>query len=62
MKDSKKHIKPEVKKDAGLTRRDAMTRMGLTAFSAATMLLLLNQPGKLQAQDSSGSPGDPDPW
>ena len=59
MKDIKKQNKPVVKKGGKLSRRDAMTRMGLATFSAATMLLLLNKPGKVQAQDSSTMPGDP---
>ena len=59
MKNIKKQTEPQVKKDKDLSRRDAMTRMGLSAFSVATMLLLLNQPGKVQAQDTSTNPGDP---
>jgi hypothetical protein len=59
MKDIKNQKDSEVKKDKDLSRRDAVARMGLATFSVATMLLLLNQPGKVQAQDTSGNPGDP---
>jgi hypothetical protein len=59
MKDIKKQKKTDVKKDNEISRRQAMTRMGLAAFSTATMLLLLNQPGKAQTSDTSTDPGDP---
>ncbi len=45
-----------------ISRRGAMKRIGIAAFSGATMLLLLNQPGKAQENDTSdteGFPGDP---
>lgn len=60
MNDHKKHKAGSVKKLEKVNRRDAMKRIGFSAFSAATMLLLLNQPGK--AQDSSLSPDNPDTW
>jgi len=62
MKNIKKKSGLKVNEDSEITRREAMTRMGLAAFSAATMLLLLNKPEKAQAQDSSGDPDDPDNW
>jgi hypothetical protein len=62
MKDIKKQKAPDVNKENEISRRQAMTRMGLAAFSAATMLLLLNQPGKAQTEDTSTSPDDPDTW
>ena len=59
MKDIKKQKETEAK-NAGISRRDAMRKMGFTAFSAASMLLLLNEPGKAQDEmDSFYSPGDP---
>ncbi len=57
MKDIKKQNEKEKKK---LSRRAAMTRMGLTAFSAATMMLLLNKPAK--GQDWENSPELPPDW
>ena len=59
MKDIKKQKETLDKNKEGLSRREAMTRIGLTAFSTATMLLLLNKPGKAQIDDTSGEPGDP---
>ena len=47
-------------KEEKLSRRDAMKKIGFSAFTVGTMLLLLNQPGK--AQDSSLSPDNPDTW
>ncbi len=47
--------------DIDISRRKAMKKMGLIAFSSATMLLLLNQPGKSQTNETSDGtdPGDP---
>lgn len=56
------HQLREQKPSNEISRREAMGKMGLVAFSAATMLLLLNKPEKLKAQDSSGSPDNPDTW
>jgi hypothetical protein len=39
---------PEKKKENKLTRRQAMNRMGISAFTAASMLLLLNKPANAQ--------------
>ena len=50
----------KVKKDTPLSRREAMTRMGLSAFSAATMMMLLGKPAK--AQDWVDSPDLPPDW
>lgn len=36
-----------------ISRKDAMKKMGYTAFSAATMMILLNKPDKAQAQPGS---------
>ncbi len=61
MKDRKKQDKPVVNKEE-ISRREAMKKMGLVAFSASTMLLLLNKPDKAQAQDSSLDADNPDTW
>ena len=45
-----------------ISRREAMSRIGLAALSAGTMMLLLNKPEKLQAQDTSVNPDNPDTW
>jgi hypothetical protein len=60
MKDIKKE--KEVKNPGEISRREAMTKMGFAAFSAATMLLLLNKPEKAQAQDTSAAADDADVW
>lgn len=52
-----------VEKSSGnekITRKEALKKAGYIAFSAATMLILLNQPGK--AQDTSLAPDNPDAW
>jgi len=46
-------------KEDNISRRAAMRKMGLVAFSGATMLLLLNQPGKSQGAETSDTPEDP---
>jgi len=53
----KKIIKKD-KKDQTLSRREAMTRLGLSAFSAATMMMLLNKPAKADWEDSPDLPPD----
>jgi hypothetical protein len=59
MKVNRKISTSEIKKVNSISRRQAMNKLGLAAFSTATMLLLLNKPEKVQAQDTSGMPGDP---
>jgi hypothetical protein len=59
MKENRKLKTSEIKKNNDISRRQAVSRLGLAAFSGATMLLLLNKPEKVQAQDTSGMPGDP---
>ena len=40
-----------------------MSKIGLITFSTATMLLLLNQPGKAQGgSPTEEDPGDGDTW
>jgi hypothetical protein len=58
MKEVKKTKKDKQKVEAKISRKAAITRLGLTAFSAATMLLLLNEPAKSQG----GSPVNPPTW
>ena len=60
MKDIKKQEKKDPEKISGLSRREAMTRLGLSAFSAATMMMLLNKPAK--GQDWEDSPELPPDW
>jgi len=48
-------IDPE--KDHSLSRKDALRRLGLTAFSASTMMMLLN-PAKGEEGDSPTLPPD----
>jgi hypothetical protein len=44
----------------GITRRDAIRRMGYAAFAASTLFLLLNNPTKAHAQSpGDDNPGDP---
>ena len=53
-----KNIKKKQKEDTPLSRREAMTRIGLSAFSTATMMLLLNKPVKADWEDSPDLPPD----
>ncbi len=55
-----KKINKKNKKETPLSRREAMTRLGLSAFSAATMMMLLNRPAK--GQDWEDSPDLPPDW
>jgi hypothetical protein len=54
----KQNTTEEIIKGNIISRKNAMKRLGLTAFSAATMMLLLNNPAK--ADDSS--PELPPDW
>jgi hypothetical protein len=59
VKDKKKEkIADRSTQGGGMSRKDAMKRLGLTAFSAATMMILLNNPAK--ADDTS--PQLPPDW
>lgn len=60
MKKIRKQEKNETKNAPALSRREAMTRLGLSAFSAATMMMLLNKPAK--GQDWEDSPDIPPDW
>jgi hypothetical protein len=61
MKNNSRSKKTGDNKD-GISRKEALTRMGLAAFSVSTMMLLMNRPEKLQAQDTSVNPDNPDTW
>ncbi len=51
------------KADRKISRKEAIKKAGYAAFSAATMMLLLNDPARAQTtSDSEGSPADPGPW
>jgi len=46
----------------GMSRREAIRKMGYAAFAASTMFLLLNNPTKLHAASpGEGDPGGPPP-
>ncbi len=46
-----------------ISRKEAIKKAGYAAFSAATMMLLLNDPVRAQTtSDDDSSPGLPDPW
>jgi hypothetical protein len=48
-----------------MSRKAAMTRIGLTALSASTMFILLTKPQSARAQstiDDPENPGDPIDW
>jgi hypothetical protein len=56
---SRKNNSRKVAEEDPISRKTAMKRLGLSAFSAATMLILLNNPAKAQDGDS---PADPPYW
>ena len=51
--------KKQISKDKNISRKEAMKKMGYTALSAATTMILLNKPDKVNAQ---GSPELPPDW
>jgi hypothetical protein len=57
MKKKKKTEEQEFQNKTKITRKEAITRLGLTTLSAATMMLLLNEPAK--GQDNPDSPDIP---
>lgn len=57
-KDKEIEIGKDREEKEGITRREAIRKMGYAAFAASTMFLLLNNPTKVYAQ-SPGDPGDP---
>ena len=52
--------KKQSSKNKKISRKEAMKKLGYTAFSATTMMILLNKPDKAQAQP--GSEELPPPW
>lgn len=52
--------KKKEKKDTPLSRREALSRIGLSAFSATTMMMLLNNPAKATYDEIS--PELPPEW
>jgi len=58
MKKRDKYRDNKEKENQKISRKKAIKKVGYAAFSAATMMLLLNDPVKGQ----SGSPGLPPPW
>ena len=46
-------MKNKRRKEEKISRKEAMKRMGYAAFSATTMMILLNKPDKAQAQPGS---------
>ncbi len=40
-------------KDKNISRKEAMKKLGYSAFSATTMMILLNKPDSAQAQPGS---------
>ena len=57
-----KKTKPETTNVEGydIARKEAIKKIGFLAFSAATMILLLNEPAK--GQDNPDSPDNPPDW
>ncbi len=53
MKDGNTDKSPGKGKDRKITRKEAIKKAGYAAFSAATMMLLLNDPAKAQADTHS---------
>ena len=58
MKDGKKDKSTEKREDRKITRKEAIKKAGYAAFSAATMMLLLNDPAKAQAETQSNPAGN----
>lgn len=53
MKKQTQKFSEKLAKEKKITRKEAMKKMGYTAFSAATMMILLNKPDKAMAQPGS---------
>jgi hypothetical protein len=58
MKELEKPKKPD--EERLISRKKAIKQIGFGALSAATMMLLLNEPAK--GQDNPGSPDNPPDW
>ena len=53
-------MKSKKKRINKISRKAALKKIGLTAFSVATMAILLNEPAK--GQDNGDSPDQPPVW
>ena len=64
MKKEDKKTGGSIKKDINISRKEAIKKVGYAAFSAATMMLLLNDPAKANqtTTDSINSPAKPESW
>lgn len=51
-----------VEEQEGISRREAIKKIGYAAFATSTMFLLLNNPTKVYAQSPGGDPGDDWEW
>ena len=62
-KEDKKNGK-SIKGDNNISRKEAIKKVGYAAFSAATMMLLLNDPAKANqtASDTQDGAARPDRW
>ncbi len=54
-----KKRKEDKKSSKKMSRKDAVKKIGFTAFTGATMMFLLNNPAKADGEDS---PALPPPW
>lgn len=57
--------KTQGSKDKKISRKEAMKKLGFTALSATTMMILLNKPEQSNAQDGTSEilpPGWDDVW
>ena len=59
LNERKKHTSAGEEK---ISRKQALKKAGFMAFSAATMMMLLNKPGKAQSSDTSADPGAFPDW
>jgi len=63
MKKAEKMKKKDSKNQVKISRKKAISKLGFTALSAATMMLLLNDPAKGQnSPDSPDTPAIPPVW
>ncbi len=54
----KKAVEKDILKGEKISRKEAIKKTGYAAFSAATMMFLLNNPYKANASTSPQTPGD----
>jgi hypothetical protein len=64
MKKEDKKQEGDLKGDKNISRKEAIKKVGYAAFSAATMMLLLNDPAKAnqKTSDSYEGPAKPGNW